>query len=177
MADFKKAHEFVAKWEGFYSNDPDDSGGETIYGISRVHHPNWEGWILVDEGKKDSIALKEMAEKLYRLRYWGPLNLEQVSNQRLATVVYQAGVNCGVSTAAKWLQQSLNAFGAKLDIDGKVGNHTLHAIYERDKKGTLSEIVEAFLTHQKMRYYTLAQDGKDKFLKGWLNRVSALEMV
>lgn len=174
MADFKKAHEFVAKWEGFYSNDPDDTGGETIYGISRVHHPNWEGWTLVDSGKKDSIALKDMAEKLYRLRYWIPLLLEQVSNQRLANAVYQAAVNCGVATAAKWLQQALNAYGAKLTVDGKVGNHTLHAIYENDRKGKISEIVEAFLTHQRMLYYTLAEKGKYKFLRGWLNRVSAV---
>ena len=174
MADFKAAHQFVAKWEGLYSNDPDDSGGETVYGVSRVHHPDWEGWALVDAGDKGSDTLKEMSEKLYRLRYWIPLSLEQIKSQRLATAVYQGAVNCGLSQAGKWLQQALNAYGHSLAVDGKVGNHTLHAIYEEERKGRISEVIDAFLTHQRSLYYSLAENGKGKFLKGWLNRVSAV---
>lgn len=32
---FEKAFSFVLKWEGVYTNDKDDPGGETKYGISK----------------------------------------------------------------------------------------------------------------------------------------------
>ena len=33
----------LKEWEGFKSLDPDDPGGETVYGISRHYHP--EMWV------------------------------------------------------------------------------------------------------------------------------------
>ena len=171
MADFTKAHAFVAKWEGGYVNDPDDRGGETIFGISRRAHPHWAGWKMVDAGDRDSEELKRETEKLYRMHYWGPLQCDQYPSQKLATVVYQAAVNCGTSVAARWLQGALNRSGAELKVDGKVGNHTLHAIFEAERKSRTSQVVEDFKVSQKNHYYSLP--GKEKFLIGWLNRVNA----
>jgi lysozyme family protein len=37
---FDKALSFVLSWEGGYSNDPDDPGGETNFGISKRSYPN-----------------------------------------------------------------------------------------------------------------------------------------
>jgi len=39
-----------------YVKDPDDSGGETIAGISRRYHSDWEGWKLVDEIKRATVS-------------------------------------------------------------------------------------------------------------------------
>ena len=51
----------LREFEGFKSNDPNDSGGETVHGISRVHHP--EMWI-------DGVPPTwEQAEAFY-LRLW-----------------------------------------------------------------------------------------------------------
>ena len=174
MADFTRAHAFVAKWEGGYVNDPQDPGGETIFGISRRAHPHWAGWKLVDTGDRGSEALKKDTEKLYRMAYWGPLLADQYPSQRLATLVYQAAVNCGVSTASRWLQECLNKSGAELKVDGKVGNHTLHAIFEADKESRTSQVVEDFKGRQKEHYYALARNPeREKFLIGWLNRVNS----
>lgn len=172
MADFKIAHKLVLRWEGNYSNDPDDPGGETVYGISRAAHPDWEGWEVWESG--DKAAVKELAERLYRKSYWTPLQCEQFPNQRLANAVYQAAVNCGMGTAAKWLQSSLNAYGAAIKVDGRVGNHTLHAIYEAERSSNVMAVTEAFLNKQRNHYYELAEKGQGKFLKGWLNRVASV---
>lgn len=51
MADFDQAHKFVERREGFYSNDPADPGGETLYGIARTRHPNWGGWETWDQNR------------------------------------------------------------------------------------------------------------------------------
>ena len=45
--------DIVFKAEGFYSNDIDDSGGETLYGIARNKNPKWLGWKIVDEYGED----------------------------------------------------------------------------------------------------------------------------
>jgi lysozyme family protein len=175
MADFNRAHAFVQKWEGGYVNDPDDKGGETIFGISRRAHPHWVGWKFVDFGDRGSEELKIAAEKLYRMHYWQPLSLDQFPSQKLATMVYQAAVNCGTTTAAKWLQTALNGNGATLKVDGKVGNHTLHAIHEADREGKTSAVVEDFRGSQKDHYYALIRNPEQsKFLIGWLNRVNAV---
>ena len=39
MANFKESFDKVILAEGGYVNDPDDAGGETYLGISRVNHP------------------------------------------------------------------------------------------------------------------------------------------
>lgn len=39
-SNFTKAMQFISKWEGEYSNDPFDPGGETKYGISKRAYPN-----------------------------------------------------------------------------------------------------------------------------------------
>jgi len=60
MNDFKDAFQFVLKWEGGYSNDSNDPGGETKYGISKRSYPE------LDISK---LTIKE-AEKIYYENYW-----------------------------------------------------------------------------------------------------------
>jgi len=60
-SNFTPALANLREFEGFKSNDPNDSGGETVHGISRVHHP--EMWI-------DGVPPTwEQAEAFY-LRLW-----------------------------------------------------------------------------------------------------------
>jgi len=60
MKDFDKAIKFVLKWEGKYSNDPQDPGGETKYGISKRSYPE------LDISK---LTLKQ-AKEIYYQNYW-----------------------------------------------------------------------------------------------------------
>lgn len=173
MADFKIAHALVEKFEGGWSNHPLDRGGETIFGIARKHHPDWPGWSLVDSGKYDIHTLKRMAESLYRREFWHPLQGELIKSQRLANILYQAAVNCGVPRVVKWLQDSLNMFvEPNIKTDGRVGNYTLQAIYEAPD----NELCEAVLDRQREHYYVIvAKDETQRvFLKGWLNRINGL---
>ena len=52
---FKRAFRLIIEgYEGNYSNDKDDPGGETYKGISRNMNKDWEGWKIIDsyKGKK-----------------------------------------------------------------------------------------------------------------------------
>ncbi len=52
MALFEPAYRIVRKHEGYYLNDPADTGGETYAGIARNLWPNWPGWSIVDDFKE-----------------------------------------------------------------------------------------------------------------------------
>jgi hypothetical protein len=47
---FLRIMRFIFAWEGGYDNDPDDSGGETKYGIDKRSHPNVDIKNLTKEG-------------------------------------------------------------------------------------------------------------------------------
>ncbi len=85
---FSVALDFVLKWEGGYSNDPNDPGGETNFGISKRSYPN--------EDIKNMT--KERAIKIYYENYW----LKQKCNELPFPInfcVFNCGVNCGRATA------------------------------------------------------------------------------
>src|ERR1035437_8130812 len=50
---FRKAFELVINgYEGKYSNDKDDPGGETYKGIARNMNKNFEGWNIIDSQRE-----------------------------------------------------------------------------------------------------------------------------
>jgi len=90
--DFDKALKFVLKWEGDYSNDPRDPGGETKYGISKRSYP---------ELNISKLTLKQ-AKEIYYQNYWlkcGCDNLPYPFN----IVVFDTAVNMGRSRAIKFM--------------------------------------------------------------------------
>ena len=91
---FDKAFDFVLTYEGGYSNDPDDPGGVTKYGISKRYHPN------VDV---ENLTIDE-AKDIYRREYWTLSGCEQLTPQ-VAVVVFDTAVNCGVSRATHWFTE------------------------------------------------------------------------
>jgi hypothetical protein len=64
---FDKAFEFTVGLEGGYSNDPNDPGGETKYGISKRFNP---------EVDVKNLTL-EQAKDIYRRKYWLPAGCDE----------------------------------------------------------------------------------------------------
>ena len=87
---FKKALEFVLRWEGGYSNDPNDPGGETKYGISKRSYPE------LDISK---LTLKQVKE-IYYENYWLKSGCDKLEHP-LNIVVFDTAVNMGRSRAKK----------------------------------------------------------------------------
>lgn len=121
MATFIDALDKVKIAEGGYVNDPDDKGGETYRGISRVHNPDWRGWVIIDEYKemyktiiglnkklKENIVLQKEVYSLYKSKYWDPLDLDDLPNQLIAYQIFDMNVNAGRSAAVKCAQRVLN---------------------------------------------------------------------
>lgn len=91
---FNKAIEFVLKWEGGYSNNPADPGGETKFGISKRAYPNLNIASLT----------KEQAVAIYRKDYWEKCGCDRLEYP-LDVIVFDTAVNCGVQRALTWLQE------------------------------------------------------------------------
>jgi lysozyme family protein len=90
---FEKAIEFTLKWEGTYSNDPNDPGGETKYGISKRAYPYLD---------IKNLTLDE-AQEIYRTEYWE----EAVCNmfpEPFDMVLFDTAVNMGSGRAKTLLQ-------------------------------------------------------------------------
>lgn len=112
MANFDIAYKKTGGWEGFYSNDPKDTGGETIYGVARKHNPAWAGWVIVDSYKKQpnfpanmrkETRLPALAKTLYKQKYWNPVRLTEINSQSLANKLYDISVNKSPSVAIRFM--------------------------------------------------------------------------
>lgn len=151
--------------EGGFVNDPDDSGGRTIYGISERAHP--ELW-------KDGPPSYETARKVYEQAYILAEKFDQIPDPWLRDQVIDYGVTSGPDTATRLLQEVL---GVK--VDGVIGPQTLKAINNFPPSSLFGYPVPgrvalnlAFERARAVRYIRLVQKRpKDvKFLFGWLKR-------
>ena len=89
--DFDKAVKFILKWEGDFTNDPNDPGGETKYGISQKAHP----YLNVKD-----LTLKK-AKQFYYDNYWLKAGCDKKYIFPANIIIFDTAVNCGVSRAIK----------------------------------------------------------------------------
>ena len=190
MDSFEKAFRFTIKHEGGYANDPSDYGGETIFGISRVHWPNWAGWKVVDTAKKkpgfpESLYgnrdLDQEVMKFYKKHFWDPNKCDVLAEGSLdvAAEVFDTSVNMGISRGAKFLQFALNVFNRDqknyrdLKVDGKIGPATIGAFRQFLKHDNPSLLMKAQLLQRGSFYVNLAlaKSSQERFIRGWLNRL------
>lgn len=126
MANFDIEFDKLILAEGGYVNDPDDTGGETYLGISRKYNPNWSGWKIIDNIKKQygtknitsrlksNESLTNNAKSLYKENYWDIMELDDIPSQDIAHQLFDTCVNCGKTTAIRIAQQIL-----KMTVTGK----------------------------------------------------------
>jgi lysozyme family protein len=178
---YEEAYNLVVANEGGYVYDECDSGGETYMGISRVYHPNWRGWEILDNYKhilptqksslkeivENSEELKKIAKEYYKKEFWDkfvtPLGLEDA---RVCIYIFDMCVNIG--SWSKILQRGINKCGANLEVDGLIGDKTIEALNGVDT----SELLRALIEYRVKHYARLVQSRPKlkKFLGGWVNR-------
>lgn len=161
--------------EGGYSNDPDDSGGETIYGITiRTARKHGYTGPMMD-------MPRSIAERIYEEAYWYEPGFYDVSMvyQRVGRELFDTGINCGVSKAAEFLQMALNALNrqgadyADIAEDGDAGPATLRALAAyKSVRGAVGELVllKALNCLQGAYYIELSRTRQkdERFVYGWL---------
>lgn len=106
-SNFKKALAVTAKWEGGWSDHPDDPGGKTYKGVTQKNYNYWR-----KKWGKSTQSVRNLTEgewaRIYHDGYWAnEINCEGLfPGVDLAT--FDAKVNSGPSRGNKWLLASLD---------------------------------------------------------------------
>jgi lysozyme family protein len=160
MADFEIAVTKTLRREGgaAITDDPNDKGGLTKYGISQRSYPS-----------VDIRGLSEAdAKAIYRRDYWDPVQGDSIMSQGVAEAVFDFAVNAGVKTAIRIAQTVIGVVS-----DGMMGGVTVRKLNESDG----AAFVAAFTLGKIARYAAICRKNPEqkKFLYGWI--VRALEGV
>lgn len=160
---FDKIHTFVMKWEGGLTDDANDPGGITNYGVCLRFLQSVD-----PKATRDDIIhmTPEKAKQLFYDHFWLKCKCDQLPD-KIAMVVYDTAVNTGCSQSIKFLQRALS-----IQDDGIIGPQTLSEASHCNVEGCVWD----FLRYRAMFYENLANKKPSLkcFLKGWLNRVAGL---
>lgn len=141
--------------EGGYSDDPDDAGGETNFGISKRSYP----YINIRNLTVDT------ARNIYRRDFWEAPGYYGIENCELACKVFDLGVNMGTGRTTRFLQMAANLLGCTLAVDSIIGPNTLGAINNFRYPSALLMALKYLAAGY---YIDLEQPW---YLTGWLNRL------
>lgn len=152
MSSFDDAFDALIGNEGGYSDNPNDPGGETMWGVTaRVARAYGYTGPMRDLPRDTAKAI---AKKLY----WDPLHLDEF-DPRVAFQIFDANYNGGHPVI--WMQ---GAAGAA--VDGLIGPATIAAAKATDP---LRFILR--WNALRLRYYTVLRTWLT-FGKGWVNRIA-----
>ena len=142
---------FVLSREGGLTNDANDPGGLTNFGIDQRSHPQVDIRHLT----------RDQAVEIYRTSYWQASHADKLPPP-VALVYADAAVNQGLGEAARLLQQALD-----VTVDGAIGPATLAAVARHDPAALATE----FTARRVLRY--AETDHLADFGLGWMRRAQA----
>jgi len=155
MADKEQSLIVLDSWEGGYSNNSRDPGGETYGGISRRMWPNWAGWSVIDQKKlihgghipwsMKFADLDNLVSDFYTDNFWNKQSFSLLNNQDVCNKIFQHYVNMG----DRAIKISQNIVFNGIWIDGKLGIHTSSKLNEINS----SFFLETYC-YQLSEYYT-----------------------
>jgi lysozyme family protein len=172
MGHFENALEITLQYEGGFSDDPDDHGGATKFGITEPMARSYEY-----HGNMEDLPLR-IAESIYRKEYWDNNRLEEISEYDffLAAKLFDIAVNMGSMKDGLILQKSLNCLldqGNELKKDGVIGSKT---VMNLKKFSSLSEkklIMKMLNSLQAVHYMNICENNESqkRFIRGWFERI------
>lgn len=181
---FDDAMNFTLRWEGGYTDDPDDPGGKTKYGIteSTLRIVKRRGVISAQNVKE---LTREDAKRIYKHLYWDRLKCDYMPPYT-ALLVFDTAVNQGLFFGALHLQSALNDLHRysdapvyRLKKDGIIGKKTLSVANDVDSSSVEVKrlLIKLYCTYRTLRYLQLITRNSrlKKFAKGWFLRTADLQ--
>lgn len=166
MSYFQEAVERVLPIEGGFSNDPNDAGGATNWGITlddlRVYRHN------LSLGVSDIQALTQaQAIPIYQSLYWNKLNLDTCTNEAACLGIFDQAVNRGIEVVVRQVQDVLG-----VTQDGSIGPQTLQALNSYNPNQFIVDFV--CLAQQSYIQIVLNKPSQIEFLRGWIIRTQGI---
>lgn len=153
---FEQAFTKLLGHEGGYSNNPRDTGGETMWGVT-IAVARANGYTGTMRALPQSVAMA-----IYKKDYWDAVQADKLPDA-VRYAVFDAAVNSGVKQAAKWLQQAVG-----VNQDGIIGKQTLAAAQAFDGRELAAKMLGA-----RLQFMTNIPSWPT-FGKGWARRIAAL---
>ena len=165
-----------------FTNDPDDLGGPTKFGISTLAYPDIDIEHLTWLGAKG----------LYYRDYWQPARCAEIKNPDIRFQLFESAVHMDPPFQAsgrprrsiKIAQYALLLFGESITVDGKIGPQTIGLLNSYPHQ-------EALFWHMQCLQYValLIGSGNEeevvalvrerlpqlkKYLRGWMRRIAPI---
>lgn len=161
-----KALAFTLRFEGLWSNDPADTGGATMRGVTQAVYTAYRK----RHGKLAQSVLHIEDDELnaiYEDGYWVPSGAA-IAPRPLNLALFDTAVNFGPRRAVEFLQSALG-----VTVDGQLGPKARKALITCDARVIAQKIVASRIRYRYTR--VISKPSQRKFLRGWLNRDNALK--
>lgn len=150
-----------------YTNNPKDRGGPTKFGITLETLAAYRGTKCT---AADVQALEESeARSIYEKVFIDDPEFNLINDNGTAALLIDWGVMSGPSHPIKALQTILNMRGAKLKVDGVMGQQTATAANSFFQASAL----RLLLVDSKILFHiddVVANPGELRYLRGWVTR-------
>ncbi len=177
MSEFEQAVQFVLRNEGGLSENVNDAGGITNFGISLRFLREVPGDRLrrygifepIDEHTIKNLTL-DQAKLIYRGEFWDGNNFDQIFSQVLCNYIFDCAVAHGISPAVKIVQRAMWATAFErnfINDDGMMGSNTIGYINSFGDELLLALVA---IRSEIYRTLTIVNAKNLANLDGWLNR-------
>lgn len=153
---FDQAFDALLGHEGGYSNHSADTGGETMWGVTKA--------VAKENGYTGPMRdlPVDFAKAIYRRGYWDAVKADQLP-EAVRYAVFDGAVNSGPVQSIKWLQRALGVAD-----DGIIGPKTLAAAGAKDPHALKMAILA-----QRLRFMSSLHNWP-AFGRGWARRICDL---
>ena len=162
-------------YEGGLVDDPVDKGGKTNRGITEatLRAAIQQGLVPKTVTIESLTYDLESVRKIYEHNYYLRAKCHHMPHP-VAFAHFDASVHHGIGNSSRFIQRTLNVFGAKLDVDGAIGPLTLTALNSITEKVDLLLIVKVYCDIRKSFCDAIVRNypEQQKFYKGWINRIN-----
>lgn len=163
--DIDRALNYLLEEEGGWSDNKNDHGGKTMYGVTQGTYDQWR---RQKKRPAQSVRLitKDEARELYEEMYWRTSGCHLLP-WPISYITFDGAVNSGPARSLKWSQAGLG-----VSADGKIGPATVRAAVASVESGDAQKILA--VVDQRLQFLvSLVKRSPDQttFLLGWMRRL------
>lgn len=157
---------FCRSWEGGWSNNPNDSGGATMKGVTLTTYRKY----CKEKGYKrpSEEDLKNISDRTWnailRWGYWDKIRADEIKDEWVAYIF----VDWIWMSGARYIRTVQRLVGTT--VDGVIGKNSLAKINAMNGE----KLFNLIWKERKAHFERISKGKNAGFLKGWMNRLNTI---